>query len=412
MFHRRATRSVQNPPRLIVMLVVSDLRHDPRVEREARALADGGFSVKVLFPDYFSGAGGVTLDWGRNVEFKPLPANDHLFIYEFPWLLGDALLQAALRERPFAYHCHDLTVGLIGLAAARTTGALCICDFHEWYSENVSWNIRKEAWVPHSGLKRWVYRSAEKLLLRRADAVITVCQSIAGEMRAELNPKGEAITVVRNIPQLFVPYAKSYDIRKEAHVPDDVFLVLWQGGVGPSRMIEPVIEAMAYAPKAVLVIRGPGIDRFAEEYRALADRLGCAARVVCLPPVPSADVVAAARGADAGVWTLPDLCKNFRYALPNKVFEYMASGLPLLCANYPEVRELIDTHHVGLCFDPYDPRSIAEQINRLAADRELATSFRNNTRDALASMDAEREWRKVVDLYERLGKSQHAHEAA
>ena len=120
------------------------------------------------------------------------------------------------------------------------------------------------------------------------------------------------------------------------------------------------------------------------------------------PPVPSKDVVAAARGADAGIWTLPALCRNFTFALPNKIFEYLAADLPVLVAHYAEAKRLVEENAVGLTFDPYDPRSIAESINRKVQDKQLRADFKASTRTTLAKLDAKSEWQKVVSLYESL----------
>jgi alpha-maltose-1-phosphate synthase len=118
--------------------------------------------------------------------------------------------------------------------------------------------------------------------------------------------------------------------------------------------------------------------------------------------VPSGDVVAAARGADAGIWTLPALCRNFTYALPNKIFEYIASGLPVLAAHYPEAKRLLADRDIGLIFDPYDPRSIAAAINQLIDDPALADRLRSNTSAALRWLDPDAEWQKLVALYDGL----------
>ena len=122
--------------------------------------------------------------------------------------------------------------------------------------------------------------------------------------------------------------------------------------------------------------------------------------------MPSRDVVNAAVGADAGVWTLPNLSKNFYYALPNKIFEYLASGLPVLAANYPEAHKMVEGNGVGLCFDPYDPRSIAAQINRMADDPALLRSFREAIDGVLEKIDAGKEWEKLVAIYNALGTAQ------
>jgi glycosyltransferase involved in cell wall biosynthesis len=124
--------------------------------------------------------------------------------------------------------------------------------------------------------------------------------------------------------------------------------------------------------------------------------------VFCLPPVKSDAVVDAAAHADAGIWTLPNLSKNFYFALPNKVFEYMAAGLPVLGANFPEARKLIEGLDIGHCFDPYDPGSIATAIRRLADDPGRVAAIRQRMPAALASIDAQDEWSKLVEVYRAL----------
>jgi glycosyltransferase involved in cell wall biosynthesis len=181
-----------------------------------------------------------------------------------------------------------------------------------------------------------------------------------------------------------------------------MFIVLYSGGTGPSRFLEPIIEALPLAPRAVLVIRGPGIDVFGAHYLRIASLHGVQQRVFCLPPVPSDEVVAAAAGADAGIWTLADLCRNFRYALPNKIFEYLAAGLPVLAANYPEVRRVVDKYQAGECFEPAQPASIAAAINRMAENGENYRALRKNAAAALADLESVDEWEKIVQLYNDL----------
>jgi starch synthase len=155
----------------------------------------------------------------------------------------------------------------------------------------------------------------------------------------------------------------------------------------------------------VFVIRGPSLETYGEGYREIARKAGAETRLILQGPVPSRDVVAAARGADAGIWTLPRLCRNFTYALPNKIFEYVTSNLPLLVADYPEARRMVEQHKIGLTFDPYDPHSIAASINRLIDEPDLAQRFRDNTHAALAAIDAEAEWQKLVKLYDALPRA-------
>jgi starch synthase len=405
----RAPRAVSpasaSSPQILV-LVFSDLRIDPRVRREARALADAGFRVKILYPDAMSTpASPVTLDFGPGVEFRPLPVSAMSYIVRYPHVLGDEFVEAACQERPFAIHAHDLSTALVGLTAAGRLKVPCICDFHEWYSENVTWDYATNSHIAHPRPIRAAYRWTERLAMARSAAIITVCESIARELERSYAFGFRKVHVIRNIPSARRAPTKTYPpIREQLAIPSDQMVVLWQGGTGPSRMLEPVIESLAHYERFTLVIRGPSLDMFGDEYKALATRLNVADRLILCPPVPSEDVVEAARGADCGVWTLPNLCKNFSYALPNKVFEYLFAGVPLLAADYPEVRRLVNRHQVGLLFDPYDPKSIASQIRSLNENPVLADAIRARIPAAVTAFDADYEWGKLVTLYQTLAR--------
>lgn len=390
------------------MLAIADMRVDPRVEREARALAAAGYAVHVIWTDPLLNPGGVqsAINWGEGISFEALPRGETYASEQFPGFLARGLLQAALAHRPFAFHAHDLDTALVALAAARHTGAHMVCDFHEWYSENVTWSLMRGAYRPHGWARKAAYRWLEQLCFRQASALVTVCESIASEMERTFGDGRLRVTVIRNIPSRAMRPSRRYPpLKQQLGVPNDNFLLLWQGGIGPSRMIEPVVEALAYARDCTLVIRGPEIDTYGPGYARIAERVGASDRLILAQPVPSCDVVAAAHGADAGVWTLPNLCRNFTYALPNKIFEYLAAGLPVLVADYPEARRLVEGGQVGLTFDPYDPRSIATAINCLTGDMALRAQFAENTRTTLAKLDADAEWHKLVLLYDKLPRS-------
>ena len=383
------------------MLVVSALRIDPRVEREARALASAGWTVTVVAPDLSQPPAAVQpLDWGPNVRFHLLPIAASAYVMASPWLVSDAMYVAAMSHRPFAYHCHDLTAMLIGLRAARDSGARLICDHHEWYSENVTWNDDSGTWEPHEPRKRLLFQWVERHTLRLADRSITVNRSIARELETFGRLPRGSVAVVRNIPALEASPTRAYPpLKQQLGLSPDAFVVMYQGGTGPARMLEPVIRALTFAPKVTLVIRGPSLDLFGDGYRSVAREAGVEDRLVLADPVPSRDVVVAARGADVGLWTLPRLSRNFYLALPNKIFEYLAAGLPLLVAAFPEASHIATGLNVGLAFDPYDPASIAVGMNRFADDPTFLDERRAAVPAALSALDAGREWDRLRDLY-------------
>jgi glycosyltransferase involved in cell wall biosynthesis len=389
------------------MLVVTALDRDPRVERGARTLAAHGFDVVIICPVWRAEPRAIAamMHWGSGISFRILPNGVARFAFYFPYVFGFRMLRAAVREAGWAYHAHDLTTSLIGLIAAAKTRAACVCDFHEWYSENVTYQKRLQTYKPHPFLKRRLFQAIERLALHTATEVITVSESIGASLQERYGaPK--RVRIIRNIP--FVPQSDTAvqphtDLRAALGIPADQLIVLYQGGLGPSRNLEPVILALASVPKAVLVIRGPEHEVYGPAYRALAQRLGIGKQVYCLEPVPSARVVEEARAGDIGVWTLlANVGLNFYLALGNKIFEYLAAGLPLLVADLPEARKLVEQYQVGVCFDPDSPASIAAALTRMVEDHCFRVACQANIPLALHALRADEEWDKLVRLYREL----------
>jgi glycosyltransferase involved in cell wall biosynthesis len=408
---RFGARSLQRGPgigkrptgRTVVMLVVSNLHVDPRVRQEAQALAHAGFPVVIIWPE-LDAMRGQPINWGPGITFEPVPPSAGRFAERFPAFLGSAMLNAARRHTPFSFHAHDLNTALIAMTAGNLTGAHVVCDFHEWFSEHVTWSSRAMTYVPQGSAQRRANKWLERLCHREASAVITVCHSIATAIDAEFAPgQPPRVHVVRNIPAFDQLPSRAYpNLRKTLNLKPDQLLLLYQGGIGPSRALEPVIASLAQVPNAVLVIRGPSIEHYDAHYRATARAASVPDhQLIMLPAVPSTDVIAAAHGADVGIYTVADLCKSFTHALPNKVFEYMAAGLPLLVADYPEVRAVVRDHAVGLTFDPADTDSIASAIHQMSDPATRAT-LANSIPAALTAMDASNEWAKLVAIYQAL----------
>ncbi|WP_162246188.1 glycosyltransferase [Bosea sp. Leaf344] len=391
----------------VLMIVVSDLRVDPRVEREARALAAAGYAVTILCPDPTLGKDpGVAVNWGPGVDARFVDWRASHYVSERPGFEGGLLFDIALRVaealKPLAIHSHDLNTGLVAYALARMTGAHLVIDFHEWTSENVHWDLLTLAWKPYPAEWRQELKALEHRLVLEASASITVSEHIAQAISAEIAGQ-RSIHLVRNVPNVSIEPTRPYSSLKEVlGVPDGQFLLLYQGGTGPTRLLEPIIEAMAYAPRCVLVVRGPSLDLYGESYRQIARVGGFADRLILLPPVPSRDVVAAANGADAGIYSVLGLGKNFIYAMPNKIFEYAAAGLPVLAADYPEARRFVEVNGLGLTFDPLDPMAIARAINSLIGDATLTDGFRANAAKLICHLKQNDEWEKLVALYRDL----------
>jgi glycosyltransferase involved in cell wall biosynthesis len=370
----------------IAVLLHKTVVHDGRVLREAGALADAGHDVVVVHlpsgDDEKEVAGGLRLR-----SATPPAWTRRLPRMLWRMLALGSIARGARAERPDAVHANDIATLIPGYFAARLSGAKLVYDTHE-YAVGVPY--RKVVWA-------WLAATIERLLIGRCDAVITVSDGIAERLQARYSLR-ERPTVVRNVPDL-PPPGEAPDLREEMGI-GDAPLVLHQGAVADGRGGENLIRAVSFTESAHLLFLGAD-GAYVEGLRALAVELDVGGRTHFHPPVALAELLSYTTQADVGVSLLQDSCENHRLALPNKLFEYLAAGLPVVVSDLPEMRRLVIERQVGWVTDSGDPADIA----RVLADATGARgdeSLGNRVRVAAAELNWSRERSRLTDLYARL----------
>jgi glycosyltransferase involved in cell wall biosynthesis len=371
----------------VAMLLHKSVEFDSRVRREAGALARDGHEVTVL--ELASVGDGARLDGFARRSVQPPPwMRRHLpfHLYRLAFLVG--FVRGVWRLRPDVVHAHDAAMLLPGIIGARLTGALLVYDSHELAT---SVPYRDRAWA-------WFVATIERVVVPRCEAVITVSDGIARRLRARYRLAVEP-TVVRNVSELQIDGPGGLRLRMglDARTP----LILHQGAPAPARGCEVLVEAVARLQGVHLAFLGDAEDGYGEELRATVRDRGIANRVRLLTSVPLAELLAHTAEADVGVTLLQDTCENHRLALPNKLFEYIAAGVPVVASALPETQRLIETHGVGWCSPPEDPDALAQVIAQaLREGRDPALMER--LRDTAQELCWEREQHRLLGLYRRL----------
>lgn len=371
------------------MLTISDIDQDPRPNKVARSLADQGYTVEIIAPS--------ATDEGS--EHDVAPGVRYVKVRrESPGLLflvcQTEFLQSGL-EREFDYvHANDLTTLTIAWTLARVRGVPLVYDAHELWTENVE--LKRGTWVPMSRRTRAIAGRWEHYLLRSVDLLVTVGPSIVSEFERRDGLKRPPL-LLANYPSLALLRAERPDpsIREACGLTDSHFVTLYMGGVNPLRNIESVIEAHRHLPEShVFVVMGPGVEAFRDDYRAAARLAGVEHRVFFLPPVGMDEVVAAAADADCGIVMLKNICKNFYFFYPNKLFEYALAGLPIAVSDFPDVAAFVHGERCGVTFDPASPKSIAAALLSLSADPDEARAMGARGR---ASILSRRNWETAIE---------------
>jgi glycosyltransferase involved in cell wall biosynthesis len=163
-----------------------------------------------------------------------------------------------------------------------------------------------------------------------------------------------------------------------------------------------ILEALQRLPEAfVYVAIGPGPDAPALARRI--ERLGLVGRAFCLPPVPLDELPALTASADIGLSVFQNTSLSYYLAAPNKLFEYMRAGLPIVASDFPEVARLWEAGDLGERVDPADPSAVARAVSALYEDadrrRRIAETAQRLARERFSW---EGEARKLIALYAEL----------
>jgi glycosyltransferase involved in cell wall biosynthesis len=167
--------------------------------------------------------------------------------------------------------------------------------------------------------------------------------------------------------QMFDPYDSGLEFR-QAHNLEGQFVALYAGAHGMSNDLGMLLEAarlLAERAGITIVLLGAGKEKAALIERA--NEMGLS-NVLFLPPVPKAQMGQALAAADACIAILKPV-PMYATVYPNKVFDYMAAGRPVILAIDGVIRQVVEGAQAGIFTPPGDPQALAVAIRRLADDR-------------------------------------------
>ncbi|MEM1096585.1 MAG: glycosyltransferase [Bacteroidota bacterium] len=336
----------------VLFALTGDVRRNSRALKQLRALGGMGLDTTVLT----LGAGPTPPDLPNvqlvSVELPPARGPRHF------WNVHRVFKQHAEQFSARVYHASDLYV-LHALHQARQhrhSSAKLVYDARECYPHVASTAGRP--WVTA------VWERVERRGLRHTNAVFTVSDSIADWMAATYG--GRRPQLMHNVPA-YQSVARTNYLREHLDLSEDIPIVLHQGQMRKHRGCGWLVEAMAHVPGAHLVFLGRGAEQLVLEARA--DAIGISPRVHFMPPVPPDALLRVTTSADIGVTLLEDVCLNHRYALPNKLFEYIMAGLPVVASDLPECRRVVVPSGVGQVVEPTDTAQLAATLREMLAHR-------------------------------------------
>ena len=210
-----------------------------------------------------------------------------------------------------------------------------------------------------SGPMRWLLGRAERGWARRADRVITVNRPYADVMAGRWDVPLPLI--VMNCSYRYVPPSpREHRFHDALGLDPATKVVVYQGGFSRDRGIEQLIAAIADVPGAVLVLLGYG--PLQAEFERVAADPATGGRVRVLPAVPPTELLDWIASADVVAMPIQPTTLNHRLTTPNKLFEALAAGVPVVASDLPGMAPIVSETGCGVLVDPTDPAAIAAAL--------------------------------------------------
>lgn len=355
-----------------VVMMVHDNRIDRRVLDEARSLQNAGWDVVVIAgprpsPDYvwdencYPDIKIIRIDLNKKVQprkFKRTIPQNNIGWGEIFWL-HDYFIDIAFDYPAQVYVAHDLPQLPAAMILAEEYQSYIVYDSHELYPEQYSFDK----------IKHDLYVEIEDSFMQWIDQVITVNKSFAKYI--SIRYRVELPEVILNCPAINsdnLPVPKNNVLREELDIPANKKILLYQGGVArydnDIRNLEKLMLSMQFVrnDNIALVYMGPGGYKY-EELLELAEEKGLLNKKFWYhEAVPQDKLLYYTASADAGIIPYPHIDFNTYFCTPNKLFEFIIAGLPILSNYSPELNDFITSQGIGENRNMLTPEGIAEII--------------------------------------------------
>lgn len=345
--------------KIAIVCVTNDLFTDQRVHKTCMALSKINYDV---------------LEYGRLLPGS-LPLERTYLTHRVKHFFNSGpLFYAEYNIRLFLFllfskvdliFANDLDTLPAAFLAAKMKGTKLIYDTHEYFTETPELTKRPAV--------QKIWRKIEEIIFPRLNAVITVNDSIARLYKKQYNKE---VSVVRNIPLSYNPeIVKS---RTELNLPHDKKIIIIQGtGINIDRGAEEACLSLQYLDDVILLIVGAG-DVIPVLKNIVKDK-HLEAQVIFKQKMSFNELRQYTLNCDLGLAIDKGTNINYLYSLPNKLFDYIHAGIPVLSSGLIEIKNIIDAYQIGYHIQNHDPVHISEVINTIFDDMDNYNRIKDNT---------------------------------
>jgi len=355
--------------------------YDTRITNLKKSLEENNCEVKIIGFDWITPNFKTYRDKDI-VVYKLTKTKLSILFYAFFKIL---LLKELFRTKADIYFAEDIY-------------SLPLVKFKTLFSESKVYYNSRELYAFLGGLRnrkiiQKILTFIERLYIHHVDLVLTT-----GEMDSEFLQKFYGINntlVIRNIPK-FKAATKRVNLREKLSLSPKTKILLYQGVLLDGRGVELVIKNLPQINNSVFVLLGSGEKR--EKWEKLAYQMNVHDRVFFLGTISQNQLINYTAAADIGICLIENISVSYYHALPNKLFEYVMAGLPVISSSLPQMKKIVEDYKVGQCIDLDETDRISDMINKIIENEEELNKYRMNCADASKEFNWDVEFNKVKDM--------------
>jgi glycosyltransferase involved in cell wall biosynthesis len=365
----------------VLIVFLGNIHFDTRVYNFYKTFTGRGYRTRVISFDWLTG--NFKSEKGDVSVYKLSKKSSLLYYIKFSIILSLRLLESKA-DFIFAEDVYTLPFAII---FGKLKGAKVLYDSREIYGHLAGLSKRKNVQM----MLRWI----ENKFIRHTYKTITTGNMDSNYLEKEYGLNNTIL--IRNLP-LYQEIKTPFDFRNHYSLNKGVKILLYQGVILHGRGLGPIFDVLKEIKNCVLIVIGGG--EYADYYKKVSVEKGLIDKVFFFGKVDQKDLLKYTAGADIGLSVIENLSLSYYYALPNKLFEYIITGVPVIASNFPQMVEVIDKYKTGLYLSSDNPREIKETLQTLIDDDDLRSTMRENCLKAALVLNWEKEMENLFPSIE------------
>jgi glycosyltransferase involved in cell wall biosynthesis len=364
----------------ITIAFLGNAYHDSRVVNLIDSLKKENHQVKTISFDWKTK--GFKTQLGETSVYKLDKTKSSLsFYFNFFFLL----IKNLLKHKAEVYFAEDIYTLPVVYFFAKLNKAKIFYNSRELYAHLAG--LRNKSTIQS------IIARIERTFIYKVDTVF-----VTGDMDAKFIEESygiKNIIVIRNLPK-FKNEIEPINLKVKLGIPSNAKILLYQGVILEGRGILYLINLLDKLENVHFVIVGDG--EFKDKFQKETEKLKIKNRVHFIGVVNHKELLSYTAAADIGIALIENISVSYYYALPNKLFEYIMAGIPILSSQLPQMEKIITEYKVGRCVNMDNKIEVIETINQMLKNDEMLKEYSANCKKAAKELNWEVEFEKIKEL--------------